>query len=170
MMNVRICIWDEEIMFVMIIIDIVLFGVLICYIDGSFKLLVCFIKKFVIWECLNGVGCFVKKELVWVYLIWMVLVFFMLYEGNFFLDGVIFVIIMCSYLVDSCLIFEVVEELKLGQVCVFLDFGGNIELLYLVEFIIVVEFWIVREGYCNVWLEIVGVEDDERVGGVDLVV
>jgi hypothetical protein len=77
---------------------------------------------------------------------------------------VILVTIMRSHSADSSLIFEVIEEPKVGQVCVLLDFGGNTELLHLAESVTAAELWIAREGYRNARIETVGSEDGDRAG------
>lgn len=152
-------------MFVFFIFDIVLFGLFVVYSDGQLKLFVCFIKKFVVWKFCNGVGCFVCKELGCECLIYMMLLFFILYEGDFGEGGIIFIIIMCSYGIDSDLNFWVIECLKIGQVCVVQDVGENVELLYFVENCEVVEFWLVRNGYSCVCFEEIIVDEV----GVDVV-
>ena len=63
---------------------------------------------------------------------------------------------MRSHSADSSLIFEVIEEPKVGQVCVLLDFGGNTELLHLASSVIAAELWIAKEGYRNARLQVVG--------------
>ena len=93
---------------------------------------------------------------------WTELASFTLHEGNFASDGVILVTIMRSHSADRTLTFEVAEEPKPGQVRVLLDFGGNTELLHLAASVTAAELWIVREGYRNARLEIVGDEDGER--------
>lgn len=60
------------------------------------------------------------------------------------------------------------EEPKSGQVRVFLDFGGNTELLHLAESFTAAQLWIAREGYRNAGLEIVGTEGGDGAGGADL--
>ena len=109
-----------------------------------------------------------KKEPPRSYPTWTAPASFTLREGNFFSGGVILVSIMRSHSTDSWLVFEVAEEPKPGQVRVLLDFGGNTELLRLVESITADEFWIAQEGCRNARLEIVGTEDGDRAGGADL--
>jgi len=46
--------------------------------------------------------------------------------------------------------------------------SGNIELLHLAESITAAELWIMREGYRNARLEIIGAEDGDRAVGADL--
>ena len=75
---------------------------------------------------------------------------------------------MRSHSADSSLIFEVIEEPKVGHVRVLLDFGGSTELLHLAACVTSAELWIAREGYRNARLVIVGAEDGERAGGADL--
>ena len=58
------------------------------------------------------------------------------------------------------MVFEVIEEPKLGQVRVLLDFGGNTELLHLAVSVNAAELWIAQEGYRNARLQIVGDEGD----------
>jgi hypothetical protein len=58
----------------------------------------------------------------------------------------------------------VVEEPKVGQVCVLLDFGGNTELLHLAASVTAAELWIAKEGYRNARLEIVGDDCGDRAG------
>ena len=74
---------------------------------------------------------------------------------------------MRSHSADSPLIFEVVEEPKVGQVRVLLDFGGSTELLHLASSVTAAELWIAKEGYRNVRLQIVGDEGD-RAGEADI--
>ena len=71
---------------------------------------------------------------------------------------------MRSHSVDSSLIFEVIEEPKVGQVRVLLDFGGSTELLHLATSVTAAELWIAKEGYRNARFEIVGAEDDDGAG------
>ena len=123
-----------------------------------------FTKKLAAWERSNGVGRLVKKEPPRPYPTWTAPASFTLHEGNFSSDGVILVTIMRSHSADSRLIFEVVEEPKVGQVRVLLDFGGNTELLHLAESVTAAELWIAKEGYRNARLEIVGAEDGDRAG------
>lgn len=104
---------------------------LIRYTDGSPKPPARFTKKLAAWERSNGVGRLVKKEPPRPFSTWTAPVSFTLHEGNFSSDGVIHVTIMRSHSADSQLNFEVVEEPKVGQVRVLLDFGGNTELLHL---------------------------------------
>jgi len=97
----------------------------------------------------------VKKETPRLYPTWTAPASFRLHKGNFSSDGVILVTIMRSHSADSRLIFEVAEEPKA-------------ELLHLAESITAAELWIVREGYRNVRLEIVGTEHGERAGRAEL--
>jgi hypothetical protein len=88
-----------------------------------------------------------------------------LHEGNFSSEGVILVTIMRSHSADSQLSFEVVEQPKVGQVRVLLDFGGNAELLHLASSITAAELWIAKEGYRNARLEIVSDDVGESGAG-----
>ena len=101
-----------------------------------------------------------KKEPTRSYPTWTAPASFTLHEGNFSSDGVILVTIMRSHSADSRLVFEVIEEPKLGQVRVLLDFGGNTELLHLAVSVNAAELWIAQEGYRNARLQIVGDEGD----------
>ena len=58
------------------------------------------------------------------------------------------------------MVFEVIEEPKVGQVRVLLDFGGNTELLHLASSVTSAELWIVTEGDRNARLQIVGGQGD----------
>ena len=109
-----------------------------------------------------------KKELLRPYPTRTVPASFTLHEGNFSSEGVILVTIMRSHSADSQLSFEVVEQPKVGQVRVLLDFGGSTELLHLASSATAAELWIAKEGYRNARLEIVGAEDGDRAGGADL--
>ena len=71
---------------------------------------------------------------------------------------------MRSHSADSHLSFELVEEPKVGQVRVLLDFGGSTELLHLAVSVLVEELWIANEGDRNARFEIVGAEDDDGAG------
>ena len=139
-------------------------GALVRYTDGSPKPPARFTKKLAAWERSNGVGRPVKKELPRPYPTWTAPASFTLHEGNFSSEGVILVTIMRSHSADSQLSFEVVEEPKVGQVRVLLDFGGSTELLYLAESVGAAELWIAKEGYRNARFEIVGAEDDDGAG------
>ena len=146
------------------IIDTAPLGTLIRYTDGSPKPSARFTKKLAAWERSNGVGRLVKKEPPRPYPTWTAPASFTLHEGNFSSDGVILVTIMRSHSVDSSLIFEVIEEPKVGQVRVLLDFGGNTELLHLAASVTAAELWIAKEGYRNARFEIVRAEDDDGAG------
>ena len=74
---------------------------------------------------------------------------------------------MRSHSADSQLTFEVVENPKVGQVRVLLDFGGSTELLHLASSVTAAELWIAKEGYRNARLQIVGNESD-RAGEADI--
>ena len=147
------------------IIDTAPLGALIRYTDGSPKPPARFAKKLAAWERSNGVGRLVKKEPPRTYPTWTAPASFTLHEGNFSSDGVILVTIMRSHSADSLLRFEVVEEPKVGQVRVLLDFGGTMELAHLAESFGAAELWIAREGYRNARLEIVGEEVGESGAG-----
>ena len=142
------------------IIDQAPLGALIRYTDGSPKPPARFTKKLAAWERSNGVGRLVKKEAPRRYPTWTAPPSFTLHEGNFSSEGVILVTVMRSHSADSQLSFEVVEEPKVGQVRVLLDFGGSTELLYLAESVGAAELWIAKEGYRNARLQIVGDEGD----------
>jgi hypothetical protein len=142
------------------IIDQAPLGALIRYTDGSPKPVARFTKKLAAWERSNGVGRLVKKEPCRSYPTRTAPAFFTLHEGNFASDGVILVTIMRSHSADSQLNFEVVEEPKVGQVRVLLDFGSSTELLHLAASITAAELCIAREGYRNARLQIVGDEGD----------
>ena len=146
------------------IIDQASLGALIRYTDGSPKPPARFTKKLAAWERSNGVGRLVKKEPPRPYPTWTAPASFTLHEGNFSSDGVILVTIMRSHSADSQLNFEVVEEPKVGQVRVLLDFGGNTELLHLAVSVNAAELWIAKEGYRNARFEIVRAEDDDGAG------
>ena len=105
-----------------------------------------------------------KKEPPRPYHTWTAPASFTLHEGNFSSEGVILVTIMRSHSADSQLSFEVVEEPKVGQVRVLLDFGGSTELLHLASSVTAAELWIAKEGYRNARFEIVGAEDDDGPG------
>ena len=147
------------------IIDTAPLGALIRYTDGSPKPPACFTKKLATWERSNGVGRLVKKEPPRCYPTWTASASFTLDEGNFASDRVILVTIMRSHSADSRLIFEVVERPKPGQVRVLLDFGGTMELLHLAESLGAAELWIVKEGYRNARLEIIGADVSESRAG-----
>ena len=151
------------------IIDQAPLGALIRYSDGSPKPPARFTKKLAAWERSNGVGRLVKKEPPRLYPTWTAPASFTLHEGNFSSEGVIqsvsrsdnaLVTIMRSHSADSSLIFEVIEEPKVGQVRVLLDFGGSTELLHLAVSVNAAELWIAKEGYRNSRLQIVGDEGD----------
>ena len=146
------------------IFDTAPLGALIRYTDGSPKPPARFTKKLAAWERSNGVGRLVKKEPPRPYPTWTAPASFTLHEGNFSAEGVILVTIMRSHSADSSLSFELVEEPKVGQVRVLLDFGDNTELLHLAESITAAELWIAKEGYRNARFEIVGAEDDDGAG------
>ena len=101
-----------------------------------------------------------KKEPPRPYPTWTALASFTLHEGNFSSDGVILVTNMRSHSADSQLTFEVVDEPKVGQVRVLLDFGGNTELLHLATSVTAAVLWIAKEGYRNARLQIVSDEGD----------
>jgi hypothetical protein len=88
-----------------------------------------------------------------------------LHEGNFSSEGVILVTIMRSHSADSQLSFVVVEQPKVGQVRVLLDFGGSTELLHLASSVTAAELWIAKEGYRNARLEIVSDDVGESGAG-----
>ena len=142
------------------IIDTAPLGALIRYTDGSPKPPARFTTKLAAWERSNDVGRLVKKEPPRPYPTWTALASFTLHEGNFSSDGVILVTNMRSHSADSQLTFEVVDEPKVGQVRVLLDFGGTMELLHLAESVGAAELWIAKEGYRNARLQIVGDEGD----------
>ena len=151
------------------IIDTAPSGALIRYTVGSAKPPARFIKKLAAWERSNGVGRLVKKEPPRPFPTRTALASFTLHEGDFSSDAVIqsvsqsddaLVNIMRSHSADSQLSFEMVEEPKVGQVRVLLDFGGNTELLHLAASVTAAELWIAKEGYRNARLEIVGDEVD----------
>ena len=151
------------------IIDQAPLGALIRYTDGSPKPPARFTKKLAAWERSNGVGRLVKMEPPRPYPTWTAPASFTLHEGNFSSEGVIqsvsrsdnaLVTIMRSHSADSPLIFEVVKEPKVGQVCVLLDFGGITELLHLATSVTAAELWIAKEGYRNARLQVVGDEGD----------
>ena len=146
------------------IIDQAPLGALIRYTDGSPKPPARFTQKLAAWERSNGVGRLVKKEPPRPFPTWTAPASFTLHEGNFSSEGVILVTIMRSHSADSQLSFEVVEEPKVGQVCVLLDFGGSTELLHLASSVTAAELWIAKEGYRNARFEIVGAEDDDGAG------
>ena len=135
-------------------------GALIRYTDGSPKPPARFTKKMAAWERSNGVGRLVKKEPTRSYQTWTAPASFTLHEGNFSSDGVILVTIMRSHSADSRLVFEVIEEPKVGQVRVLLNFGGSTELLHLASSVTAAELWIAKEGYRNARLQVVGDEGD----------
>ena len=135
-------------------------GALIRYTDGSPKPPARFTKKMAAWERSNGVGRLVKKEPTRSYPTWTAPASFTLHEGNFSSDGVILVTIMRSHSADSRLVFEVIEEPKVGQVRVLLNFGGSTELLHLASSVTAAELWIAKEGYRNARLQVVGDEGD----------
>ena len=142
------------------IIDTAPLGALIRYTDGSPKPPARFTKKLAAWERSNGVGRLVKKEPPRPYPTWTAPASVTLHEGNFSSDGVILVTIMRSHSADSSLIFEVIEEPKVGQVRVLLNFGGSTELLYLAVSVNAAELWIAKEGYRNARLQVVGDQGD----------
>ena len=72
---------------------------------------------------------------------------------------------MRSHSADSQLSFEVIEQPKVGQVSVLLDFGGSIELLHLASSVTAAELWIAKEGYRNARLEIVSDDVGESGAG-----
>jgi hypothetical protein len=146
------------------IIDQAPLGALIRYTDGSPKPPARFAKKLAAWERSNGVGRLVKKEPPRPYPTWTAPASFTLHEGNFSSEGVILVTIMRSHSADSQLSFEAVEEPKVGQVRVLLDFGGNTELLHLAASVTAADLWIAKEGYRNARLQIVGAENDDGAG------
>ncbi|TGD61236.1 hypothetical protein EYC08_19085 [Tabrizicola sp. WMC-M-20] len=146
------------------IIDTAPLGALIRYTDGSPKPPTRFTKKLAAWERSNGVGRLVKTEPPRPFPTWTAPASFTLHEGNFSSDGVILVTIMRSHSADSSLIFEIIDEPKVGQVRVLLDFGGSTELLHLAASVTAAELWIAKEGYCNARLEIVGDDCGERAG------
>ena len=135
-------------------------GALIRYTDSSPKPPARFTKKMAAWERSNGVGRLVKKEPTRSYPTWTAPASFTLHEGNFSSDGVILVTIMRSHSADSRLVFEVIEEPKVGQVRVLLNFGGSTELLHLASSVTAAELWIAKEGYRNARLQVVGDEGD----------
>ena len=135
-------------------------GALIRYTDGSPKPPARFTKKMAAWERSNGIGRIVKKEPPRPYSTWTAPASFTLHEGNFSSDGVILVTIMRSHSADSRLVFEVIEEPKVGQVRVLLNFGGSTELLHLASSVTAAELWIAKEGYRNARLQVVGDEGD----------
>ncbi len=135
-------------------------GALIRHTDGSPKPPARFTKKMAAWERSNGVGRLVKKEPTRSYPTWTAPASFTLHEGNFSSDGVILVTIMRSHSADSRLVFEVIEEPKVGQVRVLLNFGGSTELLHLASSVTAAELWIAKEGYRNARLQVVGDEGD----------
>ena len=139
-------------------------GALIGYTDGSPKPPARFTKTLAAWERSNGVGRLVKKEPPRLYPTWTAPASFTLHEGNFSSEGVILVTIMRSHSADSRLAFEVVEEPKVGQGSVLLNFGGSTELLHLASSVTAAELWIAKEGYRNARIETVGSEDGDRVG------
>ena len=147
-------------MSVITIIDLAPLGALIRYTDGTPKPPPRFSKRLAAWERSNGVGRLVKKEPPRPYPTSTAPASFTLHEGNFSSEGVILVTIMRSHSADSRLSFEVIEEPKVGQVCVLLDFGGNTELLHLASSVTAAELWIAKEGYRNARLQIVGDEGD----------
>ena len=147
-------------MSVITIIDLAPLGALIRYTDGTPKPPPRFSKRLAAWERSNGVGRLVKKEPPRPFPTWTAPASFTLHEGNFSSEGVILVTIMRSHSADSRLSFEVIEEPKVGQVCVLLDFGGNTELLHLAASVTAAELWIAKEGYRNARLEIVGDKGD----------
>ena len=142
------------------IIDQAPLGALIRYTDGSPKPPARFTKKLAARERSNGVGRLVKKEPPRPYPTWTAPESFSLHEGNFSSEGVILVTIMRSHSADSRLVFEVIEEPKVGQVRVLLDFGGSSELLHLASSVTAAELWIAKEGYRNARLQVVGDEVD----------
>lgn len=146
------------------IIDTAPLGALIRYTDGRPKPPARFTKKLAAWERSNSIGRLVKKEPPRPYPTWTAPASFTLHEGNFSSEGVILVTIMRSHSADSLLSFEVIEEPKVGQVRVLLDFGGNTELLHLASSGAAAEIWIAKEGYRNARFEIVGAEDDDGAG------
>lgn len=146
------------------IIDQAPLGALIRYTDGRPKPPARFTKKLAAWERSNSIGRLVKKEPPRPYPTWTAPASFTLHEGNFSSEGVILVTIMRSHSADSLLSFEVIEEPKVGQVRVLLDFGGNTELLHLASSGAAAEIWIAKEGYRNARFEIVGAEDDDGAG------
>ena len=143
-------------------------GALIRYTDGSPKPPARFTKKMAAWERSNGVGRLVKKEPTRSYPTWTAPASFTLHEGNFSSDGVILVTIMRSHSADSRLVFEVIEEPKVGQVRVLLNFGGSTELLHLAASVTAAELWIAKEGYRNARLQIVRAEDDDGAGAAGI--
>jgi hypothetical protein len=104
------------------IFDTAPLGALIRYTDGSPKPPARFTKKLAAWERSNGIGRLVKKEPPRPYPTRTVPASFTLHEGNFSSEGVILVTIMRSHSADSQLSFEVIEQPKVGQVSVLLDF------------------------------------------------
>ena len=147
------------------IFDTAPLGALIRYTDGSPKPPERFTKKLAAWERSNGVGRLVKKEPPRPYPTRTVPASFTLHEGNFSSEGVILVTIMRSHSADSQLSFEVIEQPKVGQVSVLLDFGGSIELLHLASSVTAAELWIAKEGYRNARLEIVSDDVGESGAG-----
>ncbi len=129
------------------IIDTAPLGALIRYTDGSPKPPARFTKKLAAWVRSNGVGRLVKKEPPRPFPTGTAPASFTLHEGNFSSEGVILVTIMRSHPADSPLTFEVIEEPKVGQVRVLLDFGGSSELLHLASSVTEAELWIAKEGY-----------------------
>lgn len=142
------------------IIDTAPLGALIRYTDGSPKPPARFTKKLAAWERSNGIGRLVKKEPPRPYPTWTAPASFTLHEGNFSSDGVILVTIMRMHSADSQLSFVLVEEPKVGQVRVLLDFGGSTELLHLAASVTAAELWIAKEGYRNARLQVVSAEGD----------
>ena len=137
------------------IIDTAPLGALIRYADGSPKPPARFTKKLAASERPNGVGRLVKKEPPRPFPTWTAPASFTLHEGNFSSDGVILVTVIRSHSADSRLSFDVIEEPKLGQVRVLLDFGGSTELLHLASSVTAAKLWIAKEGYRNARLQIV---------------
>ena len=135
------------------IFDTAPLGSIIGYSDGQPKPPDRHRKKLSAWKERNGVGRLIRKEPRRERPTYTSPAGFTLHEGNYGSAGVIAIVVMRSYSVDSALNFEVVERPRLGACRVLNDFEDRTELLYLAASRQDAEVWLTEHGYRNARLE-----------------
>lgn len=141
------------------IVDTAPLGSLIRYSDGQPKPPDRHRKKLSAWKDRNGVGRLVKKEPRRERPTYTSPAGFTLHEGNYGSAGVIAIVVMRSYSVDSDLAFEIVERPRLGACRVLNDFADRTELLYLAVSRQDAEVWMSEHRYSNARLEDVSADE-----------
>lgn len=110
-------------------------------------------KKLSAWSDRNGVGRLVRKEPRRERPTYTSPAGFTLHEGNYGSAGVIAIVVMRSYSVDSELTFEVVERPRLGACRILSDFEDRTDLLHLASSRQDAEVWLTEHHYQSARLE-----------------